>query len=233
MEKIKMKSAINFKKRNLLHLVMVLMLGTTCYSCKKNDSAYYNYENDLKQFDGNALQYLQSQTGVYDSLLIVLNRLPAIQDSLKNEKLTLFAVTNKSFQISVENLNAVRKRTNKSPLYLATMSLAHLDTLTSRYLVRGNFTTTDFQSYADGLLVKSIRFNYSMHILYQKADASGFLGGGPSIITFSDPKNSIFVRYWERTPTNAVNIKTNNAIINVVSPGHDYGFGEFITRVNN
>lgn len=222
------------KKTLGFSILMAMLLCIMLFSCKKNDSAYYNYENDLKEFDGNALEYLKAQqSGVYDSLLLVLNRLPSLQDSLKNQKVTFFAVTNRSFQTSVESLNAVRKRTNKAPLYLANIDVKQLDTMVSKYIIRGEFNTSYFQDYADGLIVKSIAHNYNMHVLYKKADASGFKAGGPAVITFTDPKNSIFVRYWERTPTNSVNIKTKNAIINVLSPGHDFGFGEFVTRVNN
>lgn len=216
-----------------LPILLTILISTQLFCCKKGDSPYYNYENELKQFDGNALDYLKAQKGTYDSLLVVLGRLPNLEDSLRKEKLTLFAVTNKSFQTSVENLNAVRKRTNKTPLYLATMDIKELDTMTSRYIIRGQYTSKDFENYTDGLLLKSISYNYSMHVLYSKADASGLIGGGPTVITFSDPKNSIFIRYWQRTPTNAVNIRTNNATINVVAPGHDFGFGDFVTRINN
>lgn len=223
----------NNYRNTFLPILVVAMLCTTLFSCKKSESPYYNYENSLKEFDGNALEYLKSQKGIYDSLLVVLDRLPALQDSLKNQKITLFAVTNKSFEISVDNLNAIRKRTNKAPLYLSSMNVKQLDTMTSKYIIRGVYTTANFQNFSDGLLVTSINHSYPMHILYKKADASGYIAGGPSLITFSDPKNSIFIRYWERTPTNAVNIKINNGIINVVSPGHDYGFGDFVTRINN
>ncbi|MEJ2883778.1 hypothetical protein [Pedobacter sp. GR22-6] len=220
-------------KNRTVFFLLTILISTQLFSCKKGDSPYYNYENELKQFDGNALDYLKAQKGIYDSLLVVLSRLPNLEDSLRKEKLTLFAVTNKSFQTSVENLNAVRKRTNKTPLYLATMDIKELDTMTSRYIIRGQYTSKDFENYTDGLLLKSIGYNYSMHVLYSKADASGLIGGGPTVITFSDPKNSIFIRYWQRTPTNAVNIRTNNATINVVAPGHDFGFGDFVTRINN
>lgn len=213
--------------------LLVLLLGTTLFACKKTDLAYYNYENNLKDYKGSALDYIKSQPGVYDSLLVVLDRLPAIEDSLQNENVTLFAVTNKSFQISVESLNAVRKKTNKAPIYLATADLDQLDTMMCRYIIRGKLTTVDFESYSDGLLLKSLKYNYSMHVAYTKANASGFHGGGPGIITFTDPKNSIFVRYWQSTPTNAVNIKTDNATVNVIAPGHDFGFGDFVTRINH
>ncbi|MBC8986308.1 hypothetical protein H9X96_11025 [Pedobacter sp. N36a] len=214
-------------------ILMTAVLVSCLFACKKSDSEYYNYENKIQQFDGTALDYLNSQKGVFDSLLVVLNRLPALKDSLAKEKLTVFAVTNKSFEISVGNLNDIRKRSNKAPIYLATMNIAQLDTMTSRYLVRGQYESKNLSNFVDGLMVTSIAHDYPMHVLYRKLDASGFNGGGPQVLTFSDPKGSIFVRYWQRTPTNAVNIKTNNAIVNIVSPGHDFGFGDFITRINN
>jgi len=223
----------NKNKRGFFLAILVVVLCATVVSCKKSDSDYYNYENNLKQFDGNALEYLESQKGIYDSLLLVLNRLPNLQDSLRNQKVTLFAATNKSFQIAVESLNAVRKKLNKAPLYLADVDIEQLDTMTSKYILRGEIVTADFQRYVDGLIVKSINHDYSMHINYNKADASGFIEGGPGIIIFTDPKNSIFVRYWQSAPTNSVNIKTKNAIINVLSPGHDFGFADFVTRTNN
>lgn len=221
------------KNNFFFQILMVAFLVSFLFACKKNDSSYYNYENKIQQFDGNALDYLQSQKGVYDSLLLVLDRLPALKDSLANKRLTVFAVTNKSFEISVGNLNALRKRSNKAPIYLADMDVAQLDTMTSKYLIRGNYETGDLSKFVDGLFLNSIVHNYPMHVLYTKVDASGFKEGGPQILTFSDTKESIFVRYWQRTPTNAVNIKTNNAIVNIVAPGHDFGFGDFVTRINN
>lgn len=226
------KTQMRNKNVPSLNLLLIVMLCATIFSCKKTDDTYYNYENNLQKFDGNAIDYLKSQPGVYDSLLSVIDRLPALKDSLTNQKVTLFAVTNKSFQISVETLNEVRRKTNKAPLYLATMDLNELDTLANRYVLKGEYITADFESFADGLLINSLSYNYKMHVQYGRANASGFIGGGPTVITFTDPKESIFVRYWQSTPTNAVNIKTNNATINVVSPSHDFGFGEFVTRLN-
>lgn len=226
---IQMRNKNNF----FFHTLLVVLLSTMLFACKKGDTTYYNYENKLQKFDGNALDYLKAQSGIYDSLLVVLHRLPAIEDSLKNKQVTLFAVTNKSFVIAVENLNAVRKKTNKSPLYLADVDIVELDSMVSKYIIPGRLNTETFKSFADGLLVKSLHYKYPMHILYTNADASGFIGGGPGIITFTDPKNSIFIRYWQSTPTNAVNIETNNAIVNVVAPGHDFGFSDFVTRFNH
>jgi len=212
-------------------LLMMLIFLTALTSCEK-DSIYHDYENTIKEFDGTALQYLQAQKNTFDSLLFVLDRLPDLKDSLSNKNITLFAPTNQSFQAAIKNLNIERKAQGKSVMYLKDCDLAELDILTTRYILRGARTTESYAPFTDGLNLNSIKYEYPMHIQYNKLNASGFVGGGPQSIIFSDPKGSIFEKNWENANTNAVNIKTKNAIVNVLAPLHDYGFNEFVIRVN-
>jgi len=71
-----------------------------------------------------------------------------------------------------------------------------------------------------------------MHIEYSKENASGYVGGGAQIVRYSDTKEGFVRTYWERSQTSAVNIKTNNAVIYVISPTHNFGFNEFTARLN-
>ncbi|MDQ8006689.1 MAG: fasciclin domain-containing protein [Pedobacter sp.] len=211
--------------------VVVFSLLAVFTSCKKN-SEYYNYETTANEFKGTALQYLQAQTNTFDSLLLVLDRLPDLKDSLNNQNVTVFAPTNTSFQAAIKNLNIERKAQGKSPLYLSDCNVEQLDTLTTRYILRGIKNTSDYSSYTEGLLLSSLKSGYVMHVQYNKINASGFVEGGPQSIIYSDPKNNIFTKYWQRSNTNAVNIKAKNAVINILAPLHDFGFDEFIKRVN-
>lgn len=217
--------------KNIKSLAVILILSATFTACKK-DSIYHDYENTVKEFDGTALQYIQSQKNTFDSLLIVLDRLPHLKDSLSTTNVTLFAPTNQSFQAAIKNLNIERKSKGKSVMYLKDCDVAELDTLTTRYILRGARTTETYAPFADGLNLNSIKYGYPMHIQYNKLNASGFVGGGPQSIIYSDPKGSIFEKNWENASTNAVNIKTKNAIVNILAPLHDYGFNEFVIRVN-
>lgn len=221
--------------KNIKHFSKSLAVLLICLSvltaCKK-DSIYHDYENTIKEFDGTALQYLQAQANTFDSLLFVINRLPDLKDSLANKNITLFAPTNQSFQAAIKNLNILRKAQGKTNMYLKDCSVDELDILTARYILRGVRTTDSYAPFVDGINLPSIKYEYPMHIQYNKLNASGFVGGGPQSIIFSDPKNSIFEKNWENANTNAVNIKTKNATINILAPLHDYGFNEFVVRVN-
>ncbi|WP_421940409.1 hypothetical protein [Pedobacter sp.] len=224
---------INIKIKFLqLPIMLLALIGLTFTACKK-DSEYYDYENKVKEFNGTVLQYLTAQpANTFDSLLLVINRLPDLKDTLNNQSITFFAPTNASFQAAIKNLNILRKDQGKTPLYLKDCDVKELEILTSRYIIRGSRTTDSYAPFADGILFASVKYAYPMHIQYDKLNASGFVEGGPQSIIYSDPKNNIFEKYWQRSNTNAVNIKAKNGVINVLAPLHDYGFNEFVSRVN-
>ncbi len=213
----------NFRLSSLL---LVLMGCFTLSSCEKGDSYYENYENQIQVFNGNAYEYLESQPGVYDSLLLVLDRLVPLRDTLKNEDVTLFALTNKSFELAIQNLNNKRAAGNKAALSLEDLDRRGLDSVMCRYILKGDLQTDNVRELVDGIYLPSLKYGYEMHVQYDVLNASGFVSGGQQQLIFTDPNESIFERYWQRTPTNAVNIKTNNAVIHVLSPSHDFGFNK-------
>lgn len=218
--------AISFKA-----IFAVLTIGLLMASCKEEED-YSNYKSKTGSFNGSALEFLQTQqSGTYDSLLLVLDLLPDLKDSVDKEQITIFAPTNASFEIAISRLNLQRNKEGKSPIYLNGCDKIQLDSLVSRYMFKGQKFTDDFKVATDGILLRCLKSNYLMHALYQKQNASGFVNGGPSTIIYSDPKGSSFVKYWERTKTVSVNIKTNNAVVNVLEP-HEFGFNEFIDRMN-
>lgn len=212
-------------------IAMIAVLSLTFTACKKN-SMYYDYENNVKEYNGTVLQYLEAQDNTFDSLLVVLDLLPDLKDSLTNEQVTFFAPTNASFVAAIKTLNIERTKKGKSLMSLKDCPLDQLDTLATRYILRGVKTTDVYKPFVDGTLYPTLKSGYNMHLVYDKLNASGFVDGGPSSVIFSDPKNNIFVKYWERSTTNAVNLKAKNGIVNILSPLHDFGFNEFVQRVN-
>ncbi|TDG36218.1 hypothetical protein EZJ43_09450 [Pedobacter changchengzhani] len=196
--------------------------------CKKK-SIYEDYVNTTQSFNGSAMAYLQAQPkGTFDSLLLVINRFPNLKDSLTNQKVTLFAPVDKSFQASIKYLNIQRKSEGKTPIYLSSASDVDLYFMVSQYIIRGVKTADDFSSKPDGADVVSISSNYTMHVDYRKLSASGFVGGGAASLDFSDSYGSLLRADWTTATTDAINIKTTNATINILSPLHNFGFDRFI-----
>lgn len=213
------------KKININLLAAIGAMIMLLSSCTKN-SEYYDYENRIQEFDGNTYDYILSQKNVYDSLLLVLDRLAPLKDTLQNKNITFFAITNKSFDNAIKDLNLKRAISNKAPLYLKDINLLSLDTLMCRYIIRRALPTDSVQKLVDGLFIKSLKYGYQMHTQYRQLNASGFVKGGQQQLVFTDPNESIFERYWESIPTNSVNISTKNSIIHVLAPDHNFGFNK-------
>ncbi len=221
----------NDMKNIVYKIVIAGFFGLMCVyfsSCKKEQSVYHEYVNTVQDFEGSAMDYLKAQPkGTFDSLLLVLERCPALADSLSSQQVSLFAPVNKNFQASVKYLNLIRAAEGKAPVYLSNADPIALLYMMSKYIIRGNNNTDFYASSVDGLQLNSILSNYPMHVKYVKLSSAGYVGGGPSVLNFSDTHGSSFISAWTTTLTNAVNIKTNNATINILSPLHNFGFNDF------
>lgn len=225
-----MKSII---KNNSIRIFLALVL-LGMYACTKSDSPYYNYENKVQSFNGSALGYLQAQPqGTFDSLLVVLERFPDLKDSLTTEQVTLFAPVNRNFETAIKYLNIRRKLEGKDALFLNDLDIDGLEEIVCKYIIRGNRTTDAYVNSSDGVIAQSILFDYPMHIKYSKESSSGYIGGGASTLNFSNPFGSVFTQDWGKTKATTVNIKTNNATINILETIHNFGFKEFTERLNN
>lgn len=196
--------------------------------CKKGDDHYLNYNTSAIRHDGTAYDYLIHQPGVYDSLALVLERLPELKNVLNNEgaNLTLFAINNRSFALALTNMNMARKANGLAPLYLEDINLNLLETLMYRYLFAERHSVSEFKPFLDGMSVFSFKNGYEMHVLYQVLTSSGLVGGGQQQLMFSDVNGSIYQRYWDSTVTSSVDLNTDNGIVHTLSPRHEFGFGK-------
>lgn len=206
----------------------LILTGVFIASCTK-DGGYYEPKNIERSFDGNAYEYLKSKPGVYDSLIKVIDRLE-LQPTLQDSNITLFALTNQSFQLAVTNLNNLRKLADRPSEYLSNITYEHLDTMLTQYIIRGRYVS-DSLLQQDGLRVHGVRYGYPMQARLAKTTSFGYEEGGPTVITFSDTKRSQFERDWVITSTSSINIETNNAIVHVVDQDHVFGFDDFVSRL--
>lgn len=220
-------------KKYILPVLICLLCTGLLYSCKQEPDGYYDFSNKENVFDGTIYQYLQSKKGVYDSLLKVLDRVPWLKDSLQKEAgvFTLFAPVNNNFQQALQNLNIVQQGRGLPPLELNTVDSTQLDTLIDLYVIRGNYTT-DSMLYVDGLYMKSVRNQDSLHAQRVIDGAQGVKDGGPTSVYFSYTNRSQFIKDWVRALTQVVNIKTKNGTVHVLAFANEFGFNQFTNRMN-
>lgn len=216
--------------KKITNSLLILFFVIAVISCKENDGDY-DFVNKESVFQGSTLEYFKSKPGIFDSLLVALERVPELQQDIASKPITVFAPTNASFQSALINLNLVRLNQKKTPLYLKTIDVAHLDTLLNKYFVSG-LVTSDSMIFVDGLYVNTLKYNQPMHAQRVKQQASGFVDGGIVTIYYSDTKYSTFTQNWTRTTTQGINIKTNNGVIHVLSNNHEFGFSEFLIKMN-
>lgn len=220
--------------RFIYMIFFVSLLVTGICSCGK-DKGDYGFENKEHRYDGSIIDYFKSKVGVYDSLLLVLELLPDYEEELKEGDITFFAPTNISFELALTNLNLLRKNQNKSLLSLRTLDINHLDSLLSRYIVQ-DIVNTEAMFYVDGLYLQTKKYSLEnkglMHVQRIKNPSSGFIDGGLIRVFYSDTKRSTFVNQWVRSGSQAVDIRTSNCMVHVLSGRHEFGFGEFLLRMN-
>lgn len=214
------------KKFNPYFLLAVLLLFIL--SCAK-DGGYYDPQHIDKEFKGTTYEYLKSKPGLYDSLVVAIDRIGA-QSLLSDSAVTLFAVTNSGFQIALTNLNNLYALSEKPAQSLSTVKYDQLDTMINQYIIKGKYTADSLRQ-QDGILVGTARYNYPMHVKVSKATASGYTTGGPEYIAISDTRRSQFNRDWVTSNTGSINIKTSNGVVHVMASDHVFGFDNFITRL--
>ncbi|RZK79788.1 MAG: hypothetical protein EOO92_08705, partial [Pedobacter sp.] len=233
------------KKSNLIGkylLVSVFAALIFQTGCKEEG---FKSEKPVESLTANmtTYEYLKSKPGLYDSLIYLIDRYE-MQGILSTEGVTLFAPTNTSFQIAIKNLNDARRAVGKSAVYLKDLSAGevgtspalrvkakadkeHLDTMVSRYIVKGVFLAQDFAN-GDGRSLASVRGDYPMFGRRVYADAQGFQNGGSEVIEFFNTKRNQFLEKWSSVLTTSVNIKTKNGMVHLLRPDHVFGFDEFV-----
>lgn len=135
-------------------VLTILLLFTIIYSACKKNGGYYDVEDSAAPFNGNIYEYLKSKPGVYDSLIVAVDRM-GLKKTLTDSNVTLFAVTNPSFQLALRNLNTLRKQSDKDPLFLSNIDGIQLDTMVSYYIIRG-VKPSDSLKLQDGLNLTSV-----------------------------------------------------------------------------
>lgn len=222
------------KKLFNIYWIVAVLTASTIISCTKSNDYFVDFEVNTKEFDGSTWDYIYEQYGMYDSLVLAIERCPDLKSYLRDSSnVTLFGVNNRSFEIAMASLNKVRLQGNKPLLNIEDLNVDDLEILLSYYIIQGKYNTSDIEDLKDGLYVYGHKSNYQMHIQFQNTSASGLSGFGPQQIVFSDTNGRVFHRFWTRTTTSSINVKTSNGYVHMLNSGHDFGFNKLIRLFNN
>lgn len=227
----------------LLPVVILIVLGVSC----KKDSPFHNYESTpTVVYEGNVIQYLESQKGLYDSMAMVLKRFPDLVAKLNsNDSVTLFAIPNSAFELAVRNFNFYRQRVDSPKLYFAPNPLNmnradsgmfHYQTLReliSRYVFDGTWDYERVKKSLNGIPVNSFD-GYQMNIKAMQESTVGVEGEGPKVLELSDMNYSVFRLYWKSITTSSISaVRAKNVLVHALSTDHEFGFASFIERLSN
>ncbi|WP_316815085.1 fasciclin domain-containing protein [Pedobacter nyackensis] len=209
------------------YLFLIGMATISLIACRK-DSGYYDHKPISQRVQVNVYDYLKSKKGIYDSMILVVDRL-GLKPTLMDSNITVFAVTNSSFRLAVANLNNTRKLAGRGPVNLSNMDYIQLDTIMTQYIMRGQYSTEELAN-QDGVVLRGVRFGYKMNAKLNTVATSGFQHGGPKVISYSDMKWSQFSRNWTTTTTSSTNLFAVNGVIHTIDQDHVTGFRDFVIR---
>jgi hypothetical protein len=215
---------------NEISCLLVLIAGLLIAGCQK-DGGYKAYTKGQTQIDANMYDYLKSRVGVFDSMVLVIDRV-GLKRVMSNTQITLFAVTNTSFITAMRNLNVLREKEGLPPVSLMDLDKAHLDTLFCRYVVPGVYPTDSLREYPDGRGINSLKYSREVNLQLYSQAASGYGGGGPKYVIYSDTKGSFYINRWIRANTISMDTYVRNGVMHILSGDHEFGFNEFISRFN-
>ncbi|WP_018627474.1 discoidin domain-containing protein [Niabella aurantiaca] len=239
-----MKKAIS---RLIGYMFLAGMTTILIQACKKRDSPYHNYQvAQTETYDGTVLQYLESQKGVYDSMVVVIRRYPELVSKLSSPgNMTIFAIPNEAFEVAEKNFNLEQYRKDSPYLYFKprTYDLSRsdsgmfhyetLETLISRYIFDSVYSYEYLATSSSGFPVSSV-LGYTMNLKAIQQNAAGSLKDGPKAIELSDMNNSIFRRFWKSVNTSSIAaVQTSNALVHVLTQNHEFGFASFTQRLQD
>lgn len=198
---------------------------TGLFACKKGMQDFRNAK-PLSATDVSTYDFLKQQGGLYDTLLLLIDR-ANLADTLKSENVTFFVPQDNSIQAAIRNLNYTRQRLGDNNNWtLDSVPVKVWDSLLRRYILRGN-VTADSLRYADGSNLVSL-YGREMNGKTVRTNASGVVGAGTTVLQYSDKNESRFTRDWSQAYTQNVDIKTKNGIVHILEERHVFGFTSLV-----
>lgn len=231
----------------------------TMVSCQDYETDEYQVGKVSEYYEGTLYDYLADKSAhpnvTFDSLLFLADRLPALKDSLQGRKvLTLFAVTDKSFELAFRGLNLYRNAYGKGR-HLAMEDLliepfTVIDTIV-RQVSTEEYDTVyvsrhyDYRKQLDSMVccymfdggysmsdiqkldateIPCISYGHLMRLEAGRGNASGAEGLGARYMCLIETWNSKVTTTWVKAGVENPDIKTTNGWLHILSGEHEFGF---------
>ncbi|MEC5142859.1 carbohydrate-binding protein [Chitinophaga sp. 212800010-3] len=204
-----------------------LLLVIACFACKKGMQDYRNAK-PLSEVKVSTYDFLKQQGGLYDTLLLLIDR-AGLADTLRSNRVTFFVPQDNSIQTAIRNVNFARARLGDAPNWtLDSIPVKVWDSLLRRYMIPG-IVTADSLRYADGTELVSL-YGHKMNGKAAATNASGAVGGGTQVLQYSDMNDSRFTKDWVTALTQNVDIKSKNGLMHILEERHVFGFNSFVGK---
>jgi hypothetical protein len=251
------------------YILFITFIISILTSCVDYEAASGDTFKGAIRYDGTVWDYLNegdSELNLhFNTMVYVAGYNQALKNLLEkaDEKVTLFAVSDDSFEAALKAVNKYRLDNNlgeeidiedimttaryevHDTIVPATgtdtvfVNLVYdypgaMDSLLCRYVITGEAYDSETEAQAlGGVTANSSFYDYPMHISTGRLAAEGVVGAGVKYLTFSDVKNSGLKARWIDSDVIRFDIYATNGVIHILTSGHEFGFNEFISPFNN
>jgi hypothetical protein len=209
------------------------------------DSLLYLLDNDVSNSDS-LLKFkemkgcLQDEQGEYTLLaapdscfvnaLDRLNRYRGLKDPENNDTLSLTKLLTYRKEIDrYDELNPTIVISTDVYEYKY-----HLEAMACRYVLSGRYDTETIEAtFGEGQIMFSLFHDYRMYLACRRLPASGLVGAGIKELTYYDMLNTLQQDEWMWTKAVWMDIHAKNGVIHVLTPSHEFGYGQFIENFKN
>jgi len=154
----------------------------------------------------------------------------------RSEKLSLKELFEYEYQREVEIKNP-DETDRENPTIIVTLTFDYknsLDTLVSRYIMEGLYDfNTIYVNEDSQLSVESLNYSYEMLLNCGYGSANGIVQGGAPYLDLVDTRETLMTDRWKKARVCWMDIQCDNGIVHVLTPGHEFGFGDFISYFKN
>ena len=246
------------------NIILIMMAATWLVACTQEDEINPTEQpTEELTYEGSVLDFIQQDGGYqgcsFDSLNYAVTHLEGLQDALTGDSVTLFAVSDKSFDLAesiLEKFRITNEKGNRLSLddlmiepFEVVDTLITIDPLTKetdtayvhhqydyreslRQLVgRYIFKKTLTSNNATDETYFSL-FNHQMSIVTPRSDAGGLSEAGETTLQLVETSGSKLQTSWVRANV-IYSIRCSNGYVHILSPLHEFGFNEINSYFSN